>query len=66
MTNLERRLRKLESHMAGGEEIVIEIEYAFEPPKSPIGELEERPGLRPSLYRPRPTIVYLSEDDLRL
>jgi hypothetical protein len=65
MTNLIKRLRRLES-CRPGEELVIEIEYVNEPPKSSLDERDERPGPRPSGYGPRVTTVYLHEDDLNL
>jgi hypothetical protein len=66
MTNLERRVRKLDVGRAADEEIVIEIAYVHEPPKSALDERDERPGPRPSGYGPRVTTVYLREDDLNL
>jgi hypothetical protein len=66
MTNLIKRLRRLESRRHAGEELVIEIEYVNEPPKSSLDERDERPGPRPSECGPQVTTVYLHEDDLNL
>ena len=64
MTNLERRLRKLEVRMPACEDLVIQIEYVNEPPKGFTGESEERP--RPSGRGTGVRTVYLREDDLNL
>jgi len=66
MTNLERRVRKLEVGRAAEEEIVIEIAYVREAPKSSLDERDERPDPQPAGCGPRVTTVYLHEDDLNL
>jgi hypothetical protein len=43
MTNLWRQLRKLEAQRPTREDLVIQIEYVNEPPKSFTGEREEQP-----------------------
>ena len=62
MTNLERRLRKLEVRMPACEDLVIQIEYVNEPPKC--SEAEERS--RPAGYGTGVTTVYLREGDIHL
>ena len=62
MTNLQRRLRKLEVRMPVCEDLVIQIEYVNEPPKCL--EAEERP--RPSGRRTEVTMAYLREGGLNL
>ena len=62
MTNLERRLRKLEAWSPIDGDITIQIEYVNEPPKC--SEAEERP--RPAGYGTGVTTVYLREGDLNL
>ena len=64
MKNLERRLRNLETRRSADEEIVIEIEYVNEPPKSAIDERDGQP--RWPGTGPRVTTICLHEDDLRL
>jgi hypothetical protein len=64
MTNLGRRLRKLEAQRPTGEDLVIQIEYVNEPPKCFTGEREERP--RPLGYGTGVTTVYLRKDDPNL
>ena len=61
MTNLEKRLRKLEAQSVPDGGIVIEVEYVNEPPKS---DIADRP--RVSQFGPRLRTVHLSEDDLKL
>jgi hypothetical protein len=62
MTNLARRLRKLEAQRPTGEDLVIQIEYVNEQPKC--SEAGER--LRPSVHGTGVTTMYLREGDLNL
>ena len=64
MRNPESRLRHLETRKAGGGQVVIEIAYVHEVPKSFTGERQATPG--PSAKRIGVMTVYLSEDDLKL
>ena len=61
MTNLERRLRKLEAWRPIDGDIVIQIEYVNEPSKC--FESEVRPREGPSGYGTRVTSACLREDD---
>jgi len=63
MSNLERRLRNLETRRPADEEIVIEILYVNEPPKSPLDEPGELASPRPSWHGPRVKTIYLDKGD---
>ena len=56
MTNLERRIMKLETQRDSDNDIAIEIVYGPEPPQ----------GLRTEGRGSRVTTVYLNEDDRNL